>query len=208
MKHTVRSIALISTFAAISSASHAEVVKPKLAPGLWEETRVTLVNGQNMEDAMQKHMEKIMARMTPEQRKQMQASMGNRGKGGVVQTCLTPAQVAKGIDTEAIKRRMENSSKGCTMNILSASAAGGKFKAVCMGPQGATYNGTGEYKVSSDKEWSFKMVADGKAVGANGEAMPQAGSFQATQEVHARWKGSDCAGVPPREDDDSAQGEQ
>ena len=208
MKHAIRSFALISILTATATASHAEVLKPKLAPGLWEETRVTLVNGQNMEGAMQKHMEKMMARMTPEQRKQMQASMGNRGKGGVVQTCLTPAQVAKGIDTEAIKRRMENSAKGCTMDILSASAAGGKFKAVCMGPQGATYNGTGEYKVSSDKEWSFKMVADGKVAGANGEPVPQAGNFQATQEVHARWKGSVCGSVPPREDEEMARGEQ
>lgn len=190
---------------AFATASHAEIIKTKLAPGLWEETRVTLINGKNVEDARAKHMEKIMANMTPEQRKKMQDAMGKRGQGGTVQTCLTPAQVAKGIDTEAIKRKMENASQGCTLDIISASAAGGKFKTACAGPQGASYSGTGEFKVNSDKEWSFKMVADGKVAGPDGSPLPQGGNFQASQEVHARWKGSDCGSVQPMDDGNMAQ---
>lgn len=202
MNHRSRALPVLLALAALSTAAQAEIIKTKLAPGLWEETRVTLLNGQNMEEMRQKHMEKMMANLTLEQRQKMQDAMGKRGKGGTVLTCLTPAQVAKGIDTDAIKRRMENASQGCTMDILSASASGGKFKANCSGPQGATYNGTGEYKVSSDKEWSFKMVANGKVVGPNGAEMPQAANFQATQEVHARWKGSDCGTVKPYDDGD------
>jgi hypothetical protein len=198
---------LMISLCAVASATHAETIKTNLAPGLWEETRVTLVNGKNVDEARQKHMEKIMANLTPEQRKEMQNAMGSRGKGGTVLTCLTAAQVAKGIDTDAIKRKMENSSQGCTMEILSASATGGKFKGVCAGPQGATYNGAGEFKISSDKEWSFKMVADGKVAGPNGAALPQAANFQASQEVHARWKSSNCGDVMPMDDRGMARGE-
>lgn len=195
----IKSLALCTALATVSLACQAEVIPLKLTPGLWEESRVTLVNGQNVDDAMRKAREKMMARLTPEQRKMMEAQMGGRGAGGNSQVCLTAAQVAKGIDTADLKRKMEESSQGCTLDIISASSAGAKFKAACMGPQGSTYNGTGEYTVSNSKEWRFKMVADGKVTGPNGAPAPQAGNFHATQEVTARWKGSDCGSVPPRE---------
>jgi hypothetical protein len=200
MKFAIKALALSAVLATTSMSSQAEVIALKLTPGLWEETRVTMVNGRNVEESMRKGMEKMMANLTPEQRKAMQAQMGNRGAGGAVQTCLTPEQVAKGIDTAQVKRKMEESAQGCKMDIISANSSGAKFKAVCMSPQGGNYNGTGEYIVSNSKEWRFKMVADGKVTGPNGAPMPQAGDFHATQEVTARWKGSDCAGVPPRQD--------
>ncbi|KQV61416.1 DUF3617 family protein [Duganella sp. Root336D2] len=200
MKLTIRALALTAGLATVCLTSHAEVIPLKLAPGLWEETRVTLINGQNVEEAMRKGREKMMARLTPEQRKQMQEQMGRGSNAGGTQTCLTPAQVAKGVDTEVIKRKMEQSSQGCKLDIISASSSGAKFKAACMGPQGNNYNGSGEYIVANSKEWRFKMVGDGKVTGPNGAPVPQAGDFHATQEVTARWKGSDCGNVPPQQE--------
>ncbi len=200
MNFTLKALTLGASLATVCLASQAEVIPLKLAPGLWEETRVTLINGQNVEEALRKGRERMMARLTPEQRKQMQEQMGQGGNGGATQTCLTPAQVAKGVDTEEIKRKMEQSSQGCKLDIISASSSGAKFKAACMGPQGTNYNGSGEYIVASNKEWRFKMVGDGKVTGPNGAPVPQAGDFYATQEVTARWKGSDCGKVAPQQE--------
>lgn len=200
MKFAIKAFTLGASLATVTLASQAEVIPLKLAPGLWEETRVTLINGQNVEEAMRKGREKMMARLTPEQRKQMQEQMGHGGNGGATQTCLTPAQVAKGVDTEDIKRKMEQSSRGCKLDIISASSAGAKFKAACIGPQGSNYNGSGEYVVTNSKEWHFKMVADGKVTGPNGAPAPQASDFHATQEVTARWKGSECGNVAPEQE--------
>ncbi|MBI3284818.1 MAG: DUF3617 family protein [Burkholderiales bacterium] len=198
MKCISKSIALTLAFGALSVASmtsHAEIIKLKLAPGLWEESRTTLINGQNLEEIMRKQMEKNMARMTPEQRAQMPKSMGNMSAGGKVESCLSAAEVAKGIDTESIKEKLQNSAKGCTLNIVSADQSGARFNAVCMGPDGANYKGTGEYKIKNEKEWSFKMVADGRAQGPDGAVIAQAGNFHATQEVQSRWKAGNCGNV-------------
>lgn len=191
-------IAFAASLAAIPLASQAEVIPLKLAPGLWEETRVTMINGQNATETLRAAREKMMARMTPEQRKIMEEKMGGRTGTGPVQVCLTPAQVAKGIDTADIKRKMEESAQGCKLDIVSASSAGAKFKAACLGPKGSGYHGSGEYTVASPKEWRFKMVGDGKVSGPDGS--PSGPDIHATQEVTARWKGSDCGSVQPRQD--------
>lgn len=197
MQSIYNKLALGAGLAAVCLGSAAEVIPLKLTPGLWEETRVTMINGKDVEEAMRAASERVMARLTPEQRKQMQQQMGQRRAGGATLTCLTAAQVAKGIDTAEVKRKMEQSAKGCKLDIVSASSAGAKFKAACMGPNGAGYNGTGEYTVPNTKEWRFKMVGDGKVMGPEGTPAPQAGDFHATQEVTARWKGSDCGDVQP-----------
>lgn len=198
MKPAAKAFAVTAILAALPLAGHAEVIPLKLAPGLWEETRVTMINGQNVGETMRAAREKMMARLTPEQRKAMQEQMGQHMGGGPVQVCLTPAQVAKGIDTNEIKRKMEESARGCKLDIISASSAGAKFNAACTGPNGSGYQGTGEYTVANPKEWRFKMVGNGKVTGPNGS--PTGPDMQATQEVTARWKGSDCGSVLPRQD--------
>lgn len=58
--------------------------------------------------------------------------------------------------------------------------------------RGAGLKGTGEYTVTSSKEWHFS--------GPNGVPVAQGSDIHATQEVTARWKGSDCGNVAPRSD--------
>ncbi|XLZ71300.1 DUF3617 domain-containing protein [Massilia sp. SR12] len=198
MKCAVKALIIAASLAAFPLASQAEVIPLKLAPGLWEESRVLMVNGQNATETMRASRERMMARMTPEQRKIMEDKMGSQMGGGPVQVCLTPAQVAKGIDTEEVRRKMQDGAQGCKLDILSASSAGAKFKATCLGPNGTGYHGSGEYTVTSPKEWHFKMVGDGKVTGPDGT--PTGANIHASQEVTARWKGSDCGSVQPRQD--------
>ncbi|MDE2429568.1 MAG: DUF3617 domain-containing protein [Burkholderiales bacterium] len=195
--HRTSLLAMTLGVASLSSVpALAETIALKLRPGLWEETRSTLINGKNLEEIMQKQMEKSMSRLTPEQRAQMQKS-GRMG-GGTAQSCLSAAQVAKGINVDEIRQKMQAASRGCSLNIISADASGAKFNTTCMGPGGGDYKGLGEYKVSNDKEWSFKMVGDGSMKGVPAAA-GQNGNFHVTQEVHAHWKSADCGSVAPTE---------
>lgn len=176
----------------------AENIKFKLAPGLWEQTSVTLMNGQNMEEMMQKQMEQTMARMTPEQKERMQQAMGKIHAGGKQQACLTPALIAKGIDVDAIRKRAANNTKDCTINVTSSNDSGAKFDMVCTRPQGVQ-KGTGEYVVKSDKEWTFKLVSSGNMPAHKGASATATANMQITVDVVARWKGSDCGNVKPFE---------
>ena len=72
----------------------------KITPGLWEHSVTMKSRGGEMEAAMAQ-MQEQLARMTPEQRKQMEAMMGGQGMGMMagkpttVRTCITAEQAAR-----------------------------------------------------------------------------------------------------------------
>jgi hypothetical protein len=209
--------------------AQAETIKLKLAPGLWEQTSTTLLNGQNMEEMRRKQMEQAMSQLTPEQRAQMEKSRskmtpeqraqmdkamghGNAASpNGVRQSCLTAEQVAKGFDLDNIRKKAGSNGKDCTMNVTSASETGGRFEMVCTSPRGTSQKSIGEYKLKNDKEWRFSMVSSATLSGparsaASGSASAAAmasglaaGKMQINIDVLARWKGSDCGNVKPLE---------
>ena len=93
------------TFAAcLALVSGVALAEPMTRPGLWE-IRVDkqVMDGQDMTArmaAMQAEMQKHMAGMTPEQRKQMEQAMGGRGMGGggspnTHRVCISPEMAAQ-----------------------------------------------------------------------------------------------------------------
>ncbi|MFZ6850009.1 DUF3617 domain-containing protein [Undibacterium sp. RuRC25W] len=188
-KHMAISCLSIALYAVVLPIN-AQTVSIKLLPGLWEDEHVIMINGQNMLDSMHKQMEKNMAHMSPEQRAIMQESLDH--SSGKRQYCLTPSEVAKGLDVGAIKKKMEETEKNCTFNIASASEKGGKFTAVCIMPDGTSSNSTGEYIVKNNKEWTYSMVSDGTIAGGQGGATNK---IHAKIEAHAHWKDSKCGKV-------------
>jgi len=96
---------LLCAASTLTASVYAENVSVKIAPGLWESDHVMLVNGQNIVEMMRKQMEKSMASMTPEQRTGMEKSLANSGMSGKSQYCVTPEQVAKGMDVESFKKK-------------------------------------------------------------------------------------------------------
>jgi hypothetical protein len=186
----------IALIAGAASAS-AQTIKLKLTPGLWEENSKTLINGQNVQELMRAQMEKAMAKMTPEQKAQMQKTMDAIGSAGKHQTCLTPEYVAKGLNLDSVKDQLQKAAPGCHLNLISASENGGKFDMACSQANGGAAQSTGEYIVKNDKEWSYKFNGSGRtaAAGGNGEAI----SMQVSGEIVARWKGSNCGNVAPTE---------
>ena len=187
---------LFSAMSALMPFANAETVNVKLLPGLWEDDHVMLINGQNVLENIHKQMEKNMAHMSPEQRAIAQQSLANSGANGKRQYCLTATEVAKGLDIDVIKKKMEETQKGCTVTIISASDKGGKFTAACTMPDGSNSNADGEYVVKSNKEWTYNMISD--AVMSAGPGTPT-NKIHATVEAHARWKDSSCGNISASE---------
>ena len=137
-----------------------------------------------IENAMAE-MQKQMAAMTPEQRKQMEAAMAGRGVkmgptgGGSVKVCVTPEEAAK-------PPEMRSNAGQCTQKNMQRSGNTIKFKYECTQPPSA---GEGEMTFVSDKAYSGKTVMS--SLDAN---KPR----QTTLEMQGKWLSADCGDVKPR----------
>jgi len=179
-----------------SVAVQAEVIPMKLMPGLWEESSSTTLNGQNMQSAIRQMQEQMMAKMSPEERAQMQSAMGGRDGSGKKLVCLSPEQVARGINVDKIKKQIEQDSGGnCAVSSWTVNASGGKFNLSCASPTGEKQQGQGEFIAKNNKEWSFHLTSGGDMPGAGGK--PQ--KYQAVVQSRSVWKSSDCGTVRPEE---------
>ena len=151
-----------------------------MKPGLWEMNNKS--SGGQMDQAMAE-LQKQMAQMSPEQRKQMQAAMAaqgvkmmpDAGGGMVVQMCLTKEQV------ERNDIPMEN---GCKTTRNERSGGKMRFAFTCSNPPSS---GEGEASFTPESYTSrmtLKTVVDGKP-----ETMTMEGS--------GKWLKADCGAVKP-----------
>ncbi len=148
---------------------------PKLSAGLWEHSFTMKSQDGKIEKAM-KEMQQAMASMPPEQRRQMEAMMGQQGmsigpKGNTVKVCMTKE--------DAERDEPPPAQDGCTQtakrsgNVWSIS-----FR--CPGPPPSSGNGTvtiqgptaysGVINVVSEvqgKPEKMQMATTGKWLGAN-----------------------------------------
>lgn len=153
------------------------------APGLWEHSFTMKSDDGKMEKTMAE-MQKQMAAMPPEQRKQMEAAMASRGvkvgAGGTsVKVCVTKEEAAK--PPEA---RM--SAGNCTQKDIQRSGNTMKFKFECTQPPST---GEGEMSFVSDKAYTGKTTVTSQVAGR-----PQ----QMNMEMQGKWLASDCGDVKPR----------
>jgi hypothetical protein len=153
------------------------------APGLWEHSFTMKSDDGKMEKAMAE-MQRQMAAMPPEQRKQMEAAMAGRGvklgAGGTsVKVCVTKEEAAK--PPEA---RM--SAGNCTQKDIQRSGNTMKFKFECTQPPST---GEGEMSFVSDKAYTGKTTVTSQVAGR-----PQ----QMNMEMQGKWLASDCGDVKPR----------
>jgi hypothetical protein len=161
----------------------------KIAPGLWEQS-ITMKSAGGQMDAAMAQMQEQLARMTPEQRKQMEAMMGSRGGAGMalatgkpasVKVCITPEQAARDeVPQTAQQGNCQQTSRERSGNTL-------KFKFTCTGDRPAT--GNGEYTFSSDKAHTGRVVVDTTVRG-----QPE----RIEIDNSGRWLSADCGDVKPR----------
>jgi hypothetical protein len=152
-----------------------------MKPGLWEMNNK--MSGGQMDHAMAE-MQKQLAQMSPEERKQMQAAMaqhgvkmmpGAAGGGMVVQMCMT---------RDMVERNDVPMEKGCTSTQQKKSGNRIQYAFSCSNPPSS-----GEGEVSFTPETytsrsSIKAVVDGK---------PETMTMQGT----GRWLKANCGDVKP-----------
>ena len=154
------------------------------APGLWEHS-VTMKSDDGAIDGAMAEMQKQMAAMTPEQRKQMEAAMAGRGikmgatGGSSIKVCVTPEEAAK-------PPEMRASAGQCTQKNMQRSGNTIKFKYECTQPPSA---GEGEMTFVSDKAYTGRTTT---------ETVVQGKPAKVEVQMSGKWLGSDCGSVKPQ----------
>jgi hypothetical protein len=167
----------------LSSTSFAQ--GSTLKQGLWEIKPISQIrDGQDMGAQMaaaQAQMQQSLAKMPPEQRKQMQAMMGQQGSpaGGGTRICVSAAMAAK-------DKPMVDSEGRCEPSKVSRSGNKSSFEFNCT-TEGRTMVGKGETTASGD---TLSTRMDMTTTDASGR-------HSLHSEVQMRYLGADCQGVKP-----------
>lgn len=153
----------------------------RLKPGLWEHTGQ--MQGDKQIEAAMARMQEQLARMPPEQRRQMEAMMaqGGMGMGGApnsMRICVSAEQAARD--------EMPMTERNCKQTRMTRSGNTVKFAFACEGPNPTT--GEGEYTFVSEREHKGKVTMQ---TTRNGQ--PHTMQMQ----THARWLGADCGDIKP-----------
>ncbi|MEP7056839.1 MAG: DUF3617 domain-containing protein [Caldimonas sp.] len=153
-------------------------------PGLWEHSVTIKSQNGEMEKAMA-DMQKQMASMPPEQRKQMEQMMASRGvgvgpKGSTSRVCVSKEEAARQIGPQM-------GEGDCTQQVVQRSAGTMKMKWECAGRNPSS--GEGEVTFKSDKAYTGHAVVTSTVKGKP-ETM--------TIEQSGQWIAADCGAVKPR----------
>lgn len=125
-----RSIVCAAALTLLAGASGAASAQQKMRPGLWEHSVAMKSQSGQMEAAMAE-MQKSLASMPPEQRKQMEQMLAQQGvgmgpKGQTVKVCITKEQA----DLDHIPQQ-----QGCTQKVQRVDASTMKVAFSCKGGQ-------------------------------------------------------------------------
>lgn len=170
-------------FAATLMLGSLTAVAQTQVPGLWEHSFSMKSPGGETEKALA-DMQKQMASMPPEQRKQVEQMMASRGmsmgaQGTVVKVCVTKEDVARKAEPQF--------REGCTQQVVQRTANSMKVKFECTQPR--PMSGEGEMTFLSDKAYTGKSTVTSQS---NGKTQ------QMTMEMAGKWLASDCGDVKPR----------
>ena len=177
LKH-VLSVAATAMFVCLGAQAQTQ------APGLWEHA-ISMKSQDGQMDKAMAEMQKQLASMPPDQRKQMEAAMAGRGGAGMgaggrsMKVCLTKEQAER--PPEARMNQGE-----CTQKDVQRSGKTVKFKFECTKPPSS---GEGEMTFISDKAYTGHQVVTSQVAGK-----PQ----QMTMEMQGKWLATDCGDVKPR----------
>ena len=170
--------------AALLSAAAAGAGAQTQSPGLWENTIAFKSQSGEMEKAMEQ-MQKQLAAMPPDQRKQMEQMMASRGmsmgaKGTTVKVCVTPEDIAR-------RSGPKMGNGNCTQDVVERSSSTMKVKWQCTGANPS--NGEGEISFSSDKAYTGKAV-----VTTTSRGKPETMNI----EQSGHWLAADCGELKPK----------
>lgn len=171
----------VATIAVLgASGAHAQ----KIRPGLWENSVSMKSAGGEIEGAMAQ-MRDQLARMTPEQRAQVESMMARQGMGmatgkpTTVRTCISPEM--------ASRDEFHPGDGRCKSTGHSRSGNTVRFKFSCEQERGKA-DGEGEFTLVSETETKGKMWVN---------SMREGKSFRMDMESSSRWLGANCGDIKP-----------
>lgn len=177
----MRKFVLAAVALAAGGAVHAQ---SQMKPGLWEITNKTQTSSGQMEQQMAQ-MQQQLASMPPEQRKQMESMMAQRGVklgaaggGGMsMKVCMTK---------EMVERREIPAGRGeCKTTQQATSGNTMKVAFTCVNPPSS---GEGQYTFNSGESYTMKMKVNTQVQGRP-ETMNMEGA--------GKWLGADCGTIKP-----------
>ena len=90
----MRLLTLVISLALLSSGAHAQKLKPAIEPGLWQSKNTTIINGQDVNQAMHEMREELIARQPAEQQEMMR-EMFAKDDPRTTQECITENGIAE-----------------------------------------------------------------------------------------------------------------
>jgi hypothetical protein len=181
--------AMLAAAVVLCGAAHADGPSPKA--GLWELTVTRQTHdGQDMtaqRNAAQERMRQMMDKMSPAQRKQMEAMIGARGgpmgaAGGSTRICVSPAMAAR-------DKPMVDPQGRCEPGKLTRSGKTSTYEFNCK-MDGRQTTGVG------------KSTIDGDTVTTSVDMTSTDGSTTHKTQMESKMKylGADCQGVKPMDE--------
>ncbi len=182
MRHTLHTIAVLLATGLTVFPAAAQTMKP----GLWEVTSKMGGDHGSKMAAAQEQMQKQLAAMPPEQRKQMEKMMAQQGMGmpGAAPGGGMSARVC--ISKEMAARNEAPPQQGdCKQESMQKSGNTTKFKFSCSKPPAT---GEGEVTLQSPEAYTMKLKTVTQAKGRP-ETM--------TMESQGKWIAADCGKLKP-----------
>ena len=173
-----RLIVSTAALALLAGAAGGASAQQRMRPGLWEHS-VNMKSQSGQMEAAMAEMQKSLASMPPEQRKQMEQMMAQQGvgmgpKGQTVKVCITKEQA----DLDNVPQQ-----EGCTQKVQRVDASTMKVAFSCKGGQGqppssgegtitmqgpTAYTGQFRFKTQNQgKPEQIDMAQSGKWLSAN-----------------------------------------
>ena len=179
-----RLIVSTAALALLAGMAGGASAQQKMRPGLWEHS-VNMKSQSGQMEAAMAEMQKSLASMPPEQRKQMEQMMAQQGvgmgpKGQTVKVCITKEQA----DLDNVPQQ-----EGCTQKVQRVDASTMKVAFACKGGQGQPPS-SGEGTISMQGptaytgQFRFKTQNQGKPEQID---MAQSG----------KWLSENCGAIKP-----------
>lgn len=199
----------ISHYAAIIAlgcslgVAQAQGVSPQPEPGLWRSEATTLINGQNMQDAMGAARDEALANIPPEHRAMAEQMMPDPGDQNVQRECFTPEQAAELTDPEALIARAREDMPECTLNAEQTGPSTLKLNGSCAGSEGFNGDISGELTMVNAREMRSQfsgrghMAMDAESVPPSMQDMFGDGEVNFEHRETSKWVSADCGNVEP-----------
>jgi hypothetical protein len=168
---------------------------PKPELGLWEMRMTMLIDGQDPFADARRQQAESMKKLSPEQRKQIEAAMSPLGgKDDVHRECIDAKAQKMWSDPNSLLREMEKDSPECRYQPVAVSGATLQIKGRCQDPDGFTGDVTGGFTMQGNKAWTMRYQGTGTMAGRRGRPTKPT---EMRLEGSGRWVGANCGDVKP-----------